>query len=402
MIAGIVKETFPGERRVAVIPDHLPALKKKGVEVIVETGAGSEAGFPDNMYEAKGAAINKNRAEVIGKANVILQIRNAGANPDKFESDLSYFMKDQACIAFLEPVGEPEQLKKLADTGITAFSMELMPRITRAQSMDALSSNAMVAGYKAVLVAANILPRMFPLSMTAAGTVAAARVFVVGAGVAGLQAIATAKRLGAIVKAYDVRPTVRDEVQSLGGKFIELELDTRDSQDTGGYAKEMKEETLKKQREMMMQVVAESDVVITTAAVPGKKAPVLITNEMVQGMKPGSVVVDLAAERGGNCELTKPDEVVDAGGVQIIGTTNMMSYIPFHSSQMYSKNITTFLLHLVSDGKLHLDMEDHITSDTLVAHGGEVIRPWIQKTPEENTLPSDESKTERKEELWKA
>lgn len=401
MIAGIVKETFPGERRVAVVPDHLPTLKKKGVEVVIEADAGREAGFPDRMYEEKGAAIVKNRAEVFGKADVILQIRNAGANPDKFETDLQYFRQNQACISFLEPVSEPKLLKKLAGAGITSFSMELMPRVTHAQSMDALSSNAMVAGYKAVMIAADTLPRMFPMSMTAAGTVKAARVFVVGAGVAGLQAIATAKRLGAIVKAYDVRPAAKEEVQSLGGKFIELDLDTRDSQDGGGYAKEMEEKMLKKQREMMMQVVAESDVVITTAAVPGKKAPVLITSEMVQGMKPGSLVVDLAAERGGNCELTKPDEVVEVGGVRIIGTTNLMSYIPYHSSQMYSKNITTFLLHLVSDGQLHLDMADQITSDTMVCRGGEVIQPWIRETLGNKTAPSDESEPQRKQKLWK-
>jgi NAD(P) transhydrogenase subunit alpha len=252
-----------------------------------------------------------------------------------------------------------------------------MPRITRAQSMDVLSSMATIAGYKAVLIAANTLPKMFPMMMTAAGTVAPARVFVVGAGVAGLQAIASAKKLGAIVQAYDVRPAVKEQVESLGGKFVELELETTTAEDAGGYAKELGEDFYRKQREMMNKVIAESDVVITTAAIPGKKAPILVTTEMVKGMHSGSVIVDLAAERGGNCELTKAGETVDFNGVKIIGPVNIPATVPYHASQMYAKNITTFLLHLIKEGKLTIDTEDEITAGTLITQGGKIVHPRV-------------------------
>jgi len=283
----------------------------------------------------------------------------------------------QVIVGTCEPLTSLAETRALADKGVTLLSLELMPRITRAQSMDVLSSMATIAGYKAVLLGADALPRIFPMLMTAAGTVAAARVFVVGAGVAGLQAIATAKRLGAVVEAYDVRPAVKEQVQSLGGKFVELELETDASEDAGGYAKELGEDFYRKQREMMLQVVANSDVVITTAAIPGKKAPILVTSEMVAGMRPGSVVVDLAAERGGNCELTRPGETVVVDGVTVIGPLNLASAIPYHASQMFAKNVSTYLQHLVSDGALTLDTDDEITAGTLVTRNGEIVHPTV-------------------------
>lgn len=379
MIVGVVKETFPGERRVALIPASLPAMSKAKVEVLVESGAGLSAGFPDAEYEAKGAKIAASRQEVFQSADVIAQVRSLGANPTEGKSDLPLLRKGQTVIGFAEPLSEPEAQKALAERGATVFSMELMPRITRAQSMDALSSMATIAGYKAVLLAANMLPRMFPMFMTAAGTIAPAKVFIIGAGVAGLQAIATAKRLGAVVHAYDLRPAVKEQVQSLGGKFVELELKTSDAEDKGGYAKAMDEEFYRKQREMMARVVAENDVVITTAAVPGRKAPLLVTAEMVKGMAPGSVIVDLAAERGGNCELTKPGETIEVNHVTIFGPVNLPTSIPYHASQMYAKNISTFLLHLVKEGNLQINLEDEITRETLVAREGEVFHPKVRE-----------------------
>jgi len=307
----------------------------------------------------------------------VLQVRALGANPEAGEADLEFLRPGQAVIGTCEPLTEHEANRAMAATGATLLSMEMMPRITRAQSMDILSSMATIAGYKAVLLAADALPKLFPMMMTAAGTLAAARVFVVGAGVAGLQAIASARRLGAVVHAYDVRPVVREQVESLGGKFVELELDTDSAEDAGGYAKELGEDFYTKQREMMLQVVADSDVVITTAAIPGKKAPILVTREMVDGMQRGSVVVDLAAERGGNCELTLPGERVDHDGVAILGPLNIPSDVPYHASQMYSKNVTTFLLHLVKDGELELDPDDEITRGTLITRDGAVVHERV-------------------------
>lgn len=376
MIIGVPRETFPGERRVALVPAMVQSLVRAGLEVLVERSAGSEAGFPDAQYEEKGASL-ASREEVFSKADLILQVRSPGANPARWKDDLALLRPGQTVIGFCDPLTSPEPTRALAEAGVTLFSMELMPRITRAQSMDALSSMATVAGYKAVLLAANTLPRMFPMMMTAAGTIAPARVFVVGAGVAGLQAIASSKRLGAVVEAYDVRPAVREQVESLGGKFVELELETTEAEDAGGYAKELGEDFYKKQREMMLRVVAGSHVVITTAAIPGKKAPILVTREMVEGMEPGSVIVDLAAERGGNCELTSPGETVVESGVTILGPLNIPSSVPYHASQMYSKNITTFLLHLVKDGELVLDMEDEITAGTMVTREGRIVHSRV-------------------------
>ena len=373
MIAGVVKETFPGENRVSLVPVNIAALKKAGLDVAIEAGAGTAAGYSDSAYEEKGAKVFSNRSEVFATADVVLYVRGLGANPEAGRADLDLLKESQVVIGMMEPLSEPDSLKLLADKGVVAFAMELMPRITRAQSMDTLSSMATIAGYKAVLLAAEALPRMFPMMMTAAGTIAPAHVFVVGAGVAGLMAIASAKRLGAVVRAYDVRPAVKEQVESLGGKFVELELEAGDAETAGGYAKEMGEDFLRKQREMMLKVVADSDVVITTAAVPGKKAPVLITAEMVRGMKPGSVIMDLAAERGGNCELTKPGETTVEAGVRISGPVNLPSSVPYHASQMYSKNITNFLTLLVRDGALQLDSDDEIIQTTMVTRNGNVL-----------------------------
>ncbi len=375
MRVGIPKETWPGETRVAVIPAGAAALKKAGVDVAVERGAGTAAGFTDDAYGQQGAAV-LSRAEIFEGADIILTVRAAPLD--------GALRSGQTIIGFADPLGAPEAIHQLAATGATLLSMELMPRITRAQSMDALSSMATIAGYKGVLLAANASPRMFPMLMTAAGTVASARVFIVGAGVAGLQAIATAKRLGAKVEAYDVRPAVKEQVQSLGAKFVELSIESADSEDKGGYAKAQDEAFYRRQREMMLKVVAANDIVITTALIPGKRAPILLTTEMVEAMIPGSVVVDLAAERGGNCELTRPDEVVHHKGVTIIGPSNPPALVPYHASQMYSKNIITFLTHLLGktgaeQTALPMDDSDEITRETLLTRGGAVVHPRVRE-----------------------
>ena len=379
MIVGACRETFPGERRIALIPDVVPSLSKQGLEILVEKGAGLDAGITDDAFAQKGAQIVADRAAVFGRADVVLQVRSLGANPNAGGADLELIRPGQTIIGFAEPLSAPESAREVANTGATSLAMELLPRITRAQSMDALSSMATIAGYKAVVLAAEVLPKMFPMFITAAGTVKAAKVLIVGAGVAGLQAIATAKRLGAIVSAYDVRPAVREQVQSLGARFVEIQLAAGDAEDQGGYAKPMDEEFYRQQRELLAKVVAESDVVITTAAVPGKKAPLLVTADMVRSMVPGAVVVDVAAERGGNCELTKLDETVVVNGVTILGPTNLPATVPFHASQMYAKNVTTLLLHLIKEGKLELAPEDEITREMLLTQGGEVVHPRVRE-----------------------
>jgi len=379
MVIGVVKETFAGERRVALTPAAAASLIKASAEVILEAGAGQAAGFSDDEYAEQGVRVVPDRDEVFRTADLVAQVRACGANPEAGAADLEKLRSGQIVVGFAEPLAEAERAKELAERGVVLFAMELMPRITRAQSMDALSSMAAVAGYKAVLWAAEALPKMFPMMMTAAGTVRPAKVFVVGAGVAGLQAIATARRLGAVIEAYDIRPAVKEEVESLGAKFVELELETVEAEDRGGYAKAMDEQFYQRQREMMTRVVAETDVVITTAAVPGKKAPVLVTEEMVKGMRSGSVIVDLAAERGGNCELTRPGETVEAHGVTIIGPVNPAATVPYHASQMYARNIATFLQHLMKDGQLQIDMEDEITRETLVSRDGQVVHPRVRE-----------------------
>ena len=375
---GVVKELYPGERRVALAPQSMAALAKCGVQVLIERDAGRAAGFPDADYEQKGARAGT-RAEVLAGAQIVLAVRTAGADPAGAKQDLASLRAGQAVIGMGEPLSDPEPYREYAAAYVTSFALELMPRITRAQSMDVLSSMATVAGYKATLLAADALPRMFPMLMTAAGTVAAARVLVIGAGVAGLQAIATARRLGAVVSGYDVRPAVKEQVESLGARFVTLGLDTGAAQDQGGYAKALGEDFYRRQRELMAEVIARHDVVITTAAVPGQRAPVLVTGEMVAGMAPGSVIVDLAAERGGNCELTKADQRVVEHGVTILGPTNLPSEAPFHASQMYAKNIVTFLLNLVKEKQVQINMEDEIIRDTLISRDGKVVNERIQK-----------------------
>lgn len=387
MRIGVPKETYPGERRVALVPSLVQALKKSGLDVAVESGAGDSAGFPDRDFAGKGAAIVPSRAEVFSSADIVAQVRTAGANPARGEADLPLMRKGLVVVGMAEPLTATDAMKAMAAQGATTFALELLPRITRAQSMDVLSSMATIAGYKAVLLAATSAPRMFPMLMTAAGTVAPARVLVIGAGVAGLQAIATSRRLGARVEAYDVRPAVKEQVQSLGAKFVELALDTSDAQDQGGYAKALDESFYKRQRELLGDVIAAMDVVITTAAVPGKRAPILVTAEMVRRMAPGSVIVDLAAERGGNCELTRPDEVVDADGVTIVGPSNLPGTVPFHASQMYGRNMTTFLQHLVKKGELVIDPSDEITRDTLITKDGEVVNARVREAAGLAPLP---------------
>jgi len=379
MIVGVPRESFPGERRVALVPAVIPNLAKAGLEVVMEVGAGVEAGYPDAEYVNKGGKIVSDRAEVFRTADVVLQVLCYGSNDKTGAADLPLLRKGQALIGFLRPLGEIQTVQEIAATGVTAFSVELMPRITRAQNMDALSSMSTIAGYKAVVIAADTLPRIFPMLTTAAGTITPSRVLVIGAGVAGLQAIATARRLGGVVSAYDLRPAVKEQVQSLGGRFVELPIEAADAQDAGGYAKAQDESFYQRQRELLGQVVAESDVVITTAVVPGKRSPVLVTKEMVGAMAPGSVIVDLAAERGGNCELTRTGEKIVEHGVTIFGAINVASAVPYHASQMYSKNLTNFLLHMVKDGKLQLNLEDEITRSTMVTQGGEIVNPRVRE-----------------------
>jgi H+-translocating NAD(P) transhydrogenase subunit alpha len=379
MLVGVPRETFPGERRVALVPAVIPNLKKAGLEVIIEAGAGVEAGYPDAEYAAKGAALADGRAEVFAKADIILQVLSYGSNDRTGKDDLPLFRQGQVLIGFLRPLGDVTTVQQIAATGATAFSVELMPRTTRAQSMDALSSMGTICGYKAVLLAADTLPRIFPMLTTAAGTITPARVLVMGAGVAGLQAIATARRLGAVVSAYDLRPAVKEQVQSLGGRFVELDIEAKDAQDAGGYAKAQDESFYQRQRELLGQVVAQHDVVITAAVIPGKKSPVLVTKEMVAAMAPGSVIVDLAAERGGNCELTHMGEMAVEYGVSIVGYLNLASTVPYHASQMYAKNLTNFLLNMVKDGQLNLNMDDEIIRSTLVTLDGEIVNPRIRE-----------------------
>ncbi len=379
MKIGVVKETFPGERRVALIPDSVTALSKQGHAVSVEAGAGTEAGFPDDEYRQKGATVVAERSKLFASTDVVLQVRGLGANPDAGRADLELMRPGQVLIGSYDPLSNPQSVNDLAGRKVKAFAMELMPRISRAQSMDVLSSQATIAGYKAVLVAADITPRMFPMMMTAAGTISPAHVFVIGAGVAGLQAVATARRLGAVVQAYDVRPAVKEQIESLGGKFVQMELEIKGAEDAGGYAKDMGDEFIRKQRELMARVVADSHAVITTAAIPGEKSPVLITTDMVRKMMPGSVIVDLAAERGGNCELTRADETVVENGVTILGPSNLPSAVPFHASQMYARNLVTFLKEMTKDGELNIDMENEVLRDTLLTSDGGVVQPRIKE-----------------------
>lgn len=379
MIVGVPKESYPGEQRVALVPAVVPNLTKAGFEVVVQAGAGAQAGYLDAMYVEKGAKILPDRAAVFSAADIIVQVLCYGSNDKTGSDDVRLYKREQVLVGFLRPFGVAEVIEQIAQAGVSAFSVELMPRITRAQSMDALSSMATVAGYKAVLLAGVTSPRIFPMMTTAAGTITSARVFIIGAGVAGLQAISTARRLGAVASAYDMRPASKEQVQSLGGRFVELPIEAQNAQDARGYGTAQDESFYARQRELLTKVVAESDVVITTAVIPGKKAPVLITGDMVKGMAPGSVIVDLAAERGGNCELTKMEETIDVNGVTIIGTINLASTVPYHASQMYARNLMTYLTYMGKDGKLQMNMQDEITRETLVTHGGEIVNTRVRE-----------------------
>ena len=379
MIVGVPRESFPDERRVALVPLVVPNLTKAGFEVVVESAAGTSAGYPDGEYAAKGAKIVESRGDVFRAADIVAQVLCYGSNDKTGRADVPLYRKGQVLVGFLRPLGSIETIQEIASKGVTSFSVELIPRSTRAQSMDALSSMATICGYKAVLLAADKLPRIFPMLTTAAGTITPARVFIIGAGVAGLQAISTARRLGAVASAYDLRPAAKEQVQSLGGRFVELPIEAKDAQDSQGYARAQDEAFYQRQRELLGKAVADSDVVITAAVIPGKKPPLLVTKEMVASMAPGSVIVDLASERGGNCELTKPAETVEEHGVSIIGTFNLASSVPYHASQMYARNLSAFLLHLVRDGRLQLNLEDEIIRETLLTKDGEVLNARVRE-----------------------
>ncbi|MBI1249216.1 NAD(P)(+) transhydrogenase (Re/Si-specific) subunit alpha [bacterium] len=402
MNVAIVRETYPGEHRVALVPGSVPALIKAGAKILVQKGAGIAAGFPDQMYVDKGAQLVENREEAFAQGDIVFQVRSLGANPEAGKVDLDLMRPEQIVVGMCDPLGNLEAIRQIADKQAKLFALELIPRITRAQSMDVLSSQATIAGYRAVLLASIHLPKMYPMLMTAAGTLSPAKVFVIGAGVAGLQAIATAKRLGAVVTAYDVRPEAAEQIQSLGAKSVQLELETGGSQDKGGYAKDLGEEFYQKQREFMGKICSENDVVITTAAIPGRKSPLLITTEGIKRMAPGSVAIDMAAERGGNIEPSKADELVELEGIKIFGPTNLASEIPNHASQMFSSNITKFLLNMVKGNQLSMNMEDPIVSGTLATSGGEVVHPRLREIMELPPLsplegePASESSTQEK------
>lgn len=366
MRIGVPKEVAANERRVALTPDVAGRLVKSGYEVAIERGAGTASFFPDDAYNAAGAKLG-DRSSVLGQSDIVLQVQAPVA------AELPQYREGGALVAFFQPAADPALVRQIAQRKLTSFSLVLLPRITRAQPMDVLSSQATVAGYKAVLLAASASGRLLPMLVTAAGTLSAARVLVLGAGVAGLQAIATARRLGAIVSAFDVRPAVKEQVQSLGATFLEMAI-AEHAETAGGYAKELSEATHRKELAFLAGAVKDADIVIATAAIPGKKAPVLITAAAVQGMKPGSVIVDLAAETGGNCELTEPGSEIVRAGVSILGPLNLASTVPLHASQMYARNTSAFLGHIVQDGKLRLDFEDQITRDTCVTHAGEVLK----------------------------
>jgi len=392
VIIGIPSEIKAGEKRVAMSPANVQSLTDKSVKVFIQADAGSAAGYPDAEYTAAGATVTADRAEIFASADIILQVQSFGSNNDNSDGDLALLRSGQLVIGMMDPLASPQAAQAVAKTGATAIALELVPRISRAQSMDVLSSMATLAGYKAVLMGASAAPRIFPMLMTAAGTLQPARVLIMGVGVAGLQACATAKRLGAVVEAYDVRPAAREQILSVGAKPVELDLDTGESEGAGGYAKEQGEDFLRRQRELMTEVVAQQDIIITTAAIPGAKSPILVTEDMVKAMKPGAVIVDLAAERGGNCDLTKQGETVVVHDVTILGPENVPSDLAFHASQMLGKNMQTLLELIVDEaGNLNLDFNDEIVAGTVVAHEGEIPHPHMRKLL---NLPELESQTQ--------
>ena len=367
MKVGAVKEILPGERRVALVPDTVTKLVAAKLEVSIQAGAGSEAFYSDDAYQKAGATLVADGGRILSDADAVLKVQPPSVD------EVAALKPGAILISFLQPSAQADVVKALASQRVTAFSLELVPRISRAQSMDALSSQAGVSGYKSVLLAANRLGKFFPLLITAAGTVTPARVLVLGVGVAGLQAIATARRLGAVVEAYDVRPAVKDEVKSLGATFVELPLEAQEGQ--GGYAAQQSEEFLRRQRELIGDHVATADVVITTAAVPGRRAPTLVTRDMVVRMRPGSVIVDLAADTGGNVEVTKPGEAIVLNGVTIDGSRNLASTMPVHASQLFSRNVSTLLLSLVKDGQVKIDFSDEIVKGCCLTNAGELVHP---------------------------
>ena len=379
LTVGIPREADLKERRVAVVPKTVPSLTKLGLQVVVQSEAGKASGFTDDDYRENQGIVVDSRDAVFQRSDIILQVRPAGTSGDSKSSDIERSRSGQVLIGSCDPLTFPHPILDLADRGVTVFSLDLVPRITRAQNMDVLSSMATVAGYRAVLLAAVAAPRMFPLLMTAAGTLKPTKVLVIGAGVAGLQAIATAKRLGAVVSAYDIRPAVREQVESLGARFVELDISAGDAETDSGYAKQMNDDFYRSQQQAMKQVIADCDIVITTAVVPGRKAPVLVTGDMVSAMAPGSVVVDLAAERGGNCEVTVCGETVDHSGIKVLGPENLPSDVPIHASEMFSRNILNFLHGMIDDGQLNIDLSDEVIKDTILTMDGQVINERVRE-----------------------
>jgi NAD(P) transhydrogenase subunit alpha len=372
MIIAVPKEVAPGERRVALVPESVNRLTKAGNRVVIESGAGEAAGFGDGAYSAVGAEIGRDRGAVLSGGEMVLMVKPIG------EGEIASLPRGVVAIGMLRPLTSGAYMKQIAEQGVRAIAMELVPRITRAQKMDTLSSQATAAGYKAVLLAAAQHGKFFPMLMTAAGTVPPARVLVLGAGVAGLQAIATARRLGAVVQGFDIRPAVKEQVESLGAQWVGLEL--KEAEGSGGYAQEVSEETKRREHEHLHKLVADADVVITTAQIPGRPAPVLITRDMVDAMRQGAIIVDLAAESGGNCELTKPDQDVRHNGVSILGPTDLAAGTQIHASQMYSRNIEALVQHIVKDGALNLDTSDEIMRECLVTDGGAIVHPRVKAT----------------------
>jgi NAD(P) transhydrogenase subunit alpha len=393
VIIGITRELVAGENRVSLCPDNVQSLVDKGLELWVEQSAGAQAGFSDEDYISVGAKVVSDRDELFSKSDVILQVQSFGSNTENADDDLKRLKAKQLVIGMMDPLAQPQAAQQVASTGATAIALEMVPRISRAQSMDVLSSMATLAGYRSVLLGAEAAPRILPMLMTAAGTLQPARVLIMGVGVAGLQACATAKRLGAVVEAYDVRPAAREQIISVGATPVELDLPTESSEGAGGYAKKQSEEFLRMQREQMTEVVARQDIIITTAAIPGAKSPILVTEDMLKAMKTGSVLVDLAAERGGNCESTQMGKTVVAHGVTIVGPENLASDVAYHASQMYGKNIQTLLELILEEGEINLDFEDEIVAGTVIAHAGEVPHPHMRKLLD---LPSLENESQGK------
>ena len=391
MIIGITRELVAGENRVSLCPDNVQSLVDKGLELWVEQNAGAQAGFSDDDYTSVGAKVVSDRDELFAKSDVILQVQSFGSNTENADDDLKRLKAKQLVIGMMDPLAQPQAAQQVAGTGATAIALEMVPRISRAQSMDVLSSMATLAGYRSVLLGAEAAPRILPMLMTAAGTLQPARGLIMGVGVAGLQACATAKRLGAVVEAYDVRPAAREQIISVGATPVELDLPTESSEGAGGYAKKQSEEFLRMQREQMTEVVARQDIIITTAAIPGAKSPILVTEDMLKAMKAGSVLVDLAAERGGNCESTQMGKTVVAHGVTIVGPENLASDVAFHASQMYGNNIQTLLELILEEGQINLDFEDEIVAGTVIAHAGEVPHPYMRKLLD---LPSLENQSQ--------